>query len=208
MPILALLAVLLIATSTWRRRTGADSPQRIVTTAANLMPPARRDWGQAMIAELAQINGPTRRWRFSAGVVRVVVFSPPARRRQVLVVAITSVLVAAAGTATAVWQVPSVAVFVAVFCPLLGAYATVSVARRRQPHRSTPPTIVAVTAVVGLAATVITVIQVAVDHPAATIDHSHKVVTILFALILTVYLPWQPAARRSAPTSTPRCGGP
>lgn len=191
MPLLALLAVLLIAGVMWQRRsrgdTDTDTPQRIVTTAMHLMPPPRRDWGQAMIAELAQITRPADRWRFTAGVVRVVVFPPPPRPRRVLAVAITGALVVAAATATAARQVPGIAVFVAVFGLLVCGYATVAVARSQRPQRGLPHVIVAVTAVAGLSAT-ITVVAVSVAHPAATVDHTHHVVTILFALILTGYL--------------------
>lgn len=44
-----------------------DRPARLLEVATRVLPPARREWGAAMRAELDQITEETARWRFSAG---------------------------------------------------------------------------------------------------------------------------------------------
>ena len=55
---------------------GGDIPARIVAAAAAWLPAARRDWGRAMAAELAQVHGLADRWRFAAGALSTAVSSP------------------------------------------------------------------------------------------------------------------------------------
>jgi hypothetical protein len=54
---------------------------RLLACAVWLLPPARRPWGEAMLAELAAIESDRHRWRFAAGCVRVVVTRPAVLRR-------------------------------------------------------------------------------------------------------------------------------
>jgi hypothetical protein len=53
-----------------------DGPGLLLSVAARRMPAERREWGKAMLAELAQIRRPSTRWRFALGCVRVAVFPP------------------------------------------------------------------------------------------------------------------------------------
>jgi len=50
--------------------TPADRPARMLSLAARFMPAARRDWAQAMQAELAAIDPPADRWSFAWGCLR------------------------------------------------------------------------------------------------------------------------------------------
>src|SRR5206468_7596663 len=108
---------------------GSDAPARIVAVAAGLLPEHRRDWGRAMAAELAQIHGHGRRWRFAAGAVRVALLPPPRRRNRVLAVALAGLAAAAGATVVAASEVPGLSVFAASWA--CGA---------RQPHRSAAAT--------------------------------------------------------------------
>jgi hypothetical protein len=82
------LAVLVVAGLMWlfRRRTssgssgGGDRAAWAAAVAASWLPAHRRDWGRAMAAELGQVHGRARRWRFTAGVLRVVLPRRPATR--------------------------------------------------------------------------------------------------------------------------------
>jgi hypothetical protein len=47
-----------------------DPPAGILSAAARLMPPGRRDWARAMQAELAAIEQPADRWSFAWGCLR------------------------------------------------------------------------------------------------------------------------------------------
>ena len=48
-----------------------DLPARLVAAVVRWMPAQRREWGSAMAAELAHVEGTAARWRFAAGCIRV-----------------------------------------------------------------------------------------------------------------------------------------
>ncbi|MGH3624718.1 MAG: hypothetical protein ACRDQ5_23505 [Sciscionella sp.] len=171
----------------WSNREG-DAPARIVTAAVDQLPVHRRDWGQAMVAELTHIHGPTHRWRFTAGVLRVVLFSPVRHRKRMLVVAFVGLLAAAAATVATAREVPSLSVFVAVLGLLLGGYATVVTSRTPRPRPRTLHVIVGAVALAGIAATITALVRIAAAHPAVTTNDDALVFSVLFALILTGYL--------------------
>jgi hypothetical protein len=58
----------------------ADIPRLLLTVAVRRMPAERREWGEAMLAELAQLQNTSTRWRFALGCARVAMF-PPRRVR-------------------------------------------------------------------------------------------------------------------------------
>ena len=189
MQALVVLTVLLAAGLLWLLRGGggSDAPARIVAVAAGLLPEDRRDWGRAMAAELAQIHGRGRRWRFAVGAVRVALLPPPRRRNRVLAVAFAGLAAAAGATVAAASEVPGLSVFAAVLGLLLCGYATAVTSRSPRPRPTVPRVIVGVTAMAGAAAAVAVVTRIAAAHPAATTDDSH-VFSILFALTLVGYL--------------------
>jgi hypothetical protein len=190
MPILLVLAVLAGLVLVWIRRNnhGGDLPARIVAIAATRLPTHRRDWGQAMAAELTELRGRTRRWQFTAGVLRVALFPPFRHRRQVLAVAVAGLITATAATWAVAAAVPTLTVFAATLGLSLTVYATVVTARSQRPRLTAPRMIVGVLALTGVAATVATTIRIADAHPAATTDHSAHVVSVLFALVTAGYL--------------------
>src|SRR5262249_28502661 len=87
MPALIFLAILAVVgvivwLSTRNRATRSggthnDAPAFVVAAATAQLPAGQRDWGRAMAAELTEVQGRGRRWRFAAGVLRVVAFPPP-----------------------------------------------------------------------------------------------------------------------------------
>ncbi|MGH9850572.1 MAG: hypothetical protein ACREBD_12095 [Blastocatellia bacterium] len=54
----------------------AEIPERLLTSAVRRMPAERSEWGAAMLAELAQLQHPSTRWRFALGCARVALFPP------------------------------------------------------------------------------------------------------------------------------------
>ena len=71
----------------WWRQAGVtlsalDGPGWLLAAAAATLPAGRRDWGEAMAAELAQVPVRERgaRWRFAAGCARAAVFPPGGSR--------------------------------------------------------------------------------------------------------------------------------
>lgn len=54
----------------------ANIPRLLLTVAVRQMPVERREWGEAMLAELAQLQNTSTRWRFALGCSRVAMFPP------------------------------------------------------------------------------------------------------------------------------------
>ncbi len=182
---LALLVAIGLLVLLSGRRDG-DPPARLVAAVADRLPENRREWGPAMVAELAQIDGRARRWRFAAGALRVLLF-PPAHRGRPVAVALVGLAVAAAMTASAAYEVPTLAVFAAAFGLLLGAAATVAAARWPSRRPGVAYLAVAAVALIAVGATLATAVRVAVHHPTATADGTHAF-SVLFAVVLAGYL--------------------
>jgi hypothetical protein len=53
-----------------------DMPWRLLAAVVRQMPADRREWGKAMLAELAQVEGAAGRWSFAIGCLRVALFPP------------------------------------------------------------------------------------------------------------------------------------
>jgi hypothetical protein len=93
-----------------------------------MLPERRREWGRAMLAELAEVEGRSARWRFALSSVGVMLRLPPAGGWPVLalVAGVVVASVAAAGPAVGA-AVPGLRVFAVSFtlAPHLGAAAVV-----------------------------------------------------------------------------------
>jgi hypothetical protein len=192
MPAVVILAVLAAAglphlLPRLRGKDGRDAPARIVAVAAGRLPAGRRDWGQAMAAELAQVRGRASRWQFATGALRVVAFPPGRHPRRAAAVAIAGLAVTAAATVAAAMEVPAVSVFVAVLALLLCGYATAVTSRSLPPRLTASYAAIAAAAMAAAAASVAGLVWVAAVHPAAASDPRH-VFSVLLAVILAVYL--------------------
>ena len=188
MPVVVFLA-LLVAVGLLVLLSGrhdGDTPARLVAAVADRLPANRREWGSAMVAELAQIDGRTRRWRFAAGALRVLLV-PPTHRGRPVAVALVGLAVAAAMTASAAFEVPTLAVFAATFGLLLCAGATVAAAHWPSRRPGAAYLAVAAVALIAVVATLATAVRVAVLHPTATADGTYAF-SVLFAIVLTGYL--------------------
>ena len=53
-----------------------DIPSRFLSAVVQRMPADRREWGEAMLAELAQLQGSSCRWSFAVSCLRVALFPP------------------------------------------------------------------------------------------------------------------------------------
>lgn len=84
--------------------TGQDSTGRVLGAAVRLLPPGRRDWGEAMRAELACLGTPAERRDFTLGCLRAVFasYALTAAVRYALVVAGTVAFTAASGMTGAI----------------------------------------------------------------------------------------------------------
>jgi hypothetical protein len=80
-PLLWVLAVRLVLRHRWSE-TGShmsamDVPGGVLAAAVAALPERRRDWGRAMTAELAGIQGRSARWRFALSSARAALRLPP-----------------------------------------------------------------------------------------------------------------------------------
>jgi hypothetical protein len=135
-----------------------------------------------MSAELAHVEGRAARWRFAAGVVRVVTFPPVPHRGRVLVAALGGLAVAVAATGVAAVAVPSLSVFVALLCLLLTGYATVVVSR--SSPRGPLALVAGAVALAGITGTVAGLAFIATAHPDATSDPT-RVFSVFVPVVLT-----------------------
>jgi hypothetical protein len=109
----------------WWRRVGPelaalDGPGWLLAARAATLPAGRREWGRAMAAELAQVQGRPARWRFAAGCARVAVLPPGGRRGAVGVAGGLAVAATAAAVLVTGAVLPAGRVFALAFVGLLG----------------------------------------------------------------------------------------
>jgi hypothetical protein len=157
------------------RRPTLDASARLLAAAVRGLPEARRDWGAAMTAELAQLDDRASRRRFAIGCVRAAVFPPRSSWAAVLAVA------AAVTAWLAVGHVlPAMRVFAVTFIALAGAVATFAVAGSRRPR---PVGSVSTVAAAGLAGTIALTVYVVVKYPTAA-DAMTPGVAVFLAVLL------------------------
>ena len=165
-PLLWVVAVRLVLRDWWSgtgsHMSAMDLPGRVLATAVAALPERRRDWGRAMKAELAEIQGRSARWRFALSSARAALWLPPADGWPMLalVTGVVMASVAAAGAA-----VPGLKVFVVSFTGLLGAMVVLAVARSRRPRLPVPAPTVLVTG--GVAAAIAVTVIFLRREPAA-----------------------------------------
>ncbi|MCI0747246.1 MAG: hypothetical protein L0Y58_17720 [Verrucomicrobia subdivision 3 bacterium] len=90
-PLVVTIAALLLMW--WREikasktaRVELDMPGLLLASATRWMTEERREWGDAMLAELIHVQVPSSRWKFVVGCLRVVLFPP--RREGLLMYAL------------------------------------------------------------------------------------------------------------------------
>jgi hypothetical protein len=162
-PVLWVLAIRLVLRHWWSG-TGShmavtDLPGRVLAAAVAALPERRREWGRAMTAELAEVQGRSARWRFALSSARAALWLPPAGGWPLLAL-VTLVVVATTAAGPAVdAAVPGLRVFAVSFTALVGAMVVVAVARSRRlrPRLPAPAPTVLVTGAVA-AAIAVTVI--------------------------------------------------
>ena len=140
----------------WWRQAGAtlsatDGPGWLLAAAATTLPADRRQWGAAMAAELAQVQGRSARWRFATGCARAAVFPPSDRRAAAGVTGALAVVATTAAALATGAALPAGRVFAMTLVGLLGGLATLTVARSRRVGRAGPGLGVAGLALAGVA---------------------------------------------------------
>jgi hypothetical protein len=203
------IAVRLLWRAWWARAAATlstmDGPARLLAVAVAALPDDRRDWGAAMSAELAQVRGCSSRWAFAAGCARAALFSPRSNGVPVFVVGtLAAAAVVTAGLAVG-YALPALRVFAVVFVALVGASATLTVARSRRVRPTAPAPTIPAAGVVGVAASIAVTANFLVKHPAAA-AHLPPTHAVLFAVVLAGCL-WLALTPPSALTTSPLARG-
>jgi hypothetical protein len=180
-------AVRLLWRAWWARtadlRASADGPARLLSAALGTLPRERSDWGAAMAAELAHVHGRSARWRFAAGCTRTAVFPPRSSRVPVLVAAALSATAALAAALGVGHALPALQVFATTFVALVGALATLAVARSRRVREAAPGPTFAAAGVAGVAACIAVTAHFLLEHPTAA-KHLQAAAAVAFAVSL------------------------
>jgi hypothetical protein len=164
----AMLAAWLLWRAWWRqagsRLSGMDGPAWLLAAARAVLPADRRQWGAAMAAELAQVEGGTARWRFAAGCAGAAVV-PGGNRVAVPVAGALAVAAIAAATLVTGAALPAGRVFALAFVGLLGGLATLAVARSRRIGWTAPGPALTGLALAGVTACLAFTIYYLAEHP-------------------------------------------
>jgi hypothetical protein len=169
-PLLWVVAARLVLRHWWSgtvsRMSAMDPPERLLAAAVAALPERRREWGEAMTAELAEVEGRSARWRFALSSVRATLWLPPAGGWPVLalVTGVGVASVAVAGPAVGA-VVPGLRVFAASFTGLVGAMVVLATARSGRPRVPVPAPTVLVTG--GVAASIAVTVIFLRREPAA-----------------------------------------
>jgi hypothetical protein len=168
-------------------RSLLDGPGLLLAAAVHLLPEERRDWGEAMTAELPQFQDSSSRWWFALGCARAAIFPPRNSGMSVAIVAVLSV-VATLAIGLAMYRVlPALQVFAVTLVALAGGLATITVARSRNLNLTTLGHAATSALLVGVVGCIAIYAYIAVKYPSAVHDPS-QVFSSTFAILLTIYL--------------------
>ena len=171
MPTMLWLITSWLLVDQWWGGTGArlstmDAPGRLLATTVATMPEPRRRWGEAMLGELAQVQGRSARWRFALSCARAALVLPLPTRRPVLAIIAGLVVAAVVVTHTmASGAVPGFGLFAASFVALVGVTVVLTIARARRVRLPVPAATVLVTGAV--AASITALVVLLLQHPTA-----------------------------------------
>jgi hypothetical protein len=167
---------------------GHDRARSLLTLAVRLLPPDRRDWGQAMLAELDQLQGAAARWRFVLGCVRVVLAPPRAEPAPGLAVRAV-IMGGAVGVGMGISLVsPALQVFAVLFAVLLAGCAWLALLRSRTAGaaRPGPGRILRAVLLLGVAGGVGVVLYGVERYPGAVGDPWDPVLVLLSVVLATM----------------------
>jgi hypothetical protein len=186
-----LVASLLLVNQWWggasARLSMMDTPGQVLVAAVATLPEPRRRWGEAMLGELAQVQGRSARWRFALSCVRAALSLPVPTRWPVAAIAAGVVVAVVPATHRLVGAaVPGLGLFAASFVALVGALVVLAIARGRRMNLRVPAATVLVTGAV--AAAVAATAAFLVRHPTAAGALSDRGVVLAVALAGCLWL--------------------
>jgi hypothetical protein len=179
-----------VGLSWWAWRAGAtdaspttDPPARLLAVASATLPEGRRDWGAAMLAELAQVRARSARWRFAVGCARAAIFPPRSNRGPVVGAAALGLGAVILAGFTVGEAFAPIRVFAMTFVGLIGTVAVVAVARSRPLSRPASGPVVLAAGMTGVASCIAATVYLIDQYPTAA-HHLHPVAAIFLATVL------------------------
>jgi hypothetical protein len=160
-----------------------DHPARLLAAASATLPESRRDWGAAMLAELAQVRARSARWRFAMGCARTAIFPPRSNRGPVVGAAVLGAVAVILAWFTVGEAFAPMRVFAVTFVGLIGAVAVIAVARSRPLSRPTSGPVVLAAGVTGVASCIGATVYLIDQYPTAAL-HLHPMAAIFLAALL------------------------
>jgi hypothetical protein len=173
----------------WRRNAerleALDGPALLLELAVATLPADRREWGSAMAAELTQVEA-SERWSFAVGCARAALLPPSSRRGRGAMLLIGTVSAATAGITGPVLGhlLPGLRTFAITFVLLVGAAATLTVARSRRLRVAAAGPVLTVLGLTGVAACIAGTAQALARHPLAA-TRFPPAAAMFFAFALT-----------------------
>jgi hypothetical protein len=181
------IAARLLWRAWWARHAASlhalDGPARLLAAAVATLPAERRDWGAAMAAELAHVEGRSARWWFAAGCARAALFPPCVNRGSVLVVGgLSAAAVMTCGLAVG-RALPAMQVFAVAFTGLAGGLSTLAVARSGRLYPGGESPVLACGGLAAVAACVAVTAHFLIRNPAAA-EHLPPSTAVVLAVVL------------------------
>ena len=169
-------------------QAGHDRAWSLLTLAVRWLPPERQDWGQAMLAELDQLQDRWARWRFALGCVRVVLAPPRATPTPGLAMRAAVVVGAVAMGVGISLVAPALQLFAVLFAVLLAGSVWLALrSRTAVTSRAGPGRILRAVLLTGVAAAVGVVLYGVVRYPGA-VGEPWDPVLILLSVTLAATL--------------------
>lgn len=189
------------------RLSSMDAPGQVLALTVATLPEPRQRWGEAMLGELAQVQGRAARWRFTLSCARAALSLPLPTRRPPIALAVVGVVAAAVAVAHTVVgaAVPGLGFFAAGFVAVVGVMVVLAIARAR---RVRPPVLAATVLVAGAVAAAIAALAVfLLEHPTAAEGLSSARAAILaIALAGCLWLAAAPPRRAGSSRLAPYLG--
>jgi hypothetical protein len=166
------LGVSLVLVDCWWKSSGfrlstMDAPGQVLALTVATLPEPRQRWGEAMLGELAQVQGRAARWRFALSCARAALSLPLLTRRPLIAIAVAGVAAAAVAVAHTVVgaAVPGLGFFAAGFVAIVGVMVVLAIARARPVRPPVPTASVLVAGAVAAAVAALAVFLL--QHPTA-----------------------------------------
>jgi hypothetical protein len=178
------IAVRLLWRAWWDRDVAGlavvDGPAVLLAAAVATLTDDRRDWGRALVSELAHVPGRSARWGFAVGGARTALFPPRSHRLPALAVGV----LAAAATWLAVGSaLPALRVFAPAFVALVAVMAARAAARPRGRRGAAAGPVIAAAGVAGVVACLAVTAQFLAQHPSAATYLSPAPALVLAAVL-------------------------